>query len=122
MEFFEDLGGDAIEEAIAVVESGGDEGVNEGLGSSVREHGAEAGNVTEVKEGSFCDLVDVGQEREGRVKEDSKVADLGGGGDSGAVNTEGEVVRGAGEGVGADDYYFRFVTVELQWSFGLRDF
>ena len=45
LQFLEDLGGDAIEEAVTVVESGGDEGVNEGLGSSVREHGAEAGDV-----------------------------------------------------------------------------
>ena len=106
LEFFEDLGGDAVEEAVTVVESGGDEGVNEGLGSSVGEHGAEAGNVAEVKEGSLGDLVDMGLEGEGRVKEDTEVADSGGGGDSGAIDTEGEIMRGAGEGVRTDDEDF----------------
>ena len=40
-----------------------------------------------MEEGSFCDLVGMGYEREGGVKDDSKVADLGGGGDSEA-NTQ----------------------------------
>ena len=111
LSFFEDLGGDAIEEAITVVESGGDEGVYEGLGSSVGEHGAEAGNVAEVKKGGFGDLVDMGLEGEGRVKEDTEVAHSGGGGDSGAIDTEGEVMSGAGEGVRADYEDFGLIAI-----------
>ena len=47
--------------------------------------------------GSFGDLVDMGLEGEGGVKDDTQVADLGGWGDSGAINSEGEVLTGAGE-------------------------
>jgi len=35
------------------------------------------GNVKEVEEGSFGDVVDMGQEQEGGVKDNSKVADHG---------------------------------------------
>lgn len=45
-------------------------------------------DVLVVEEGSFCDPVDVGQEREGRVKGDSEVVDLGGEGDNGAIHVE----------------------------------
>ena len=41
-----------------------------------------------MEEGSFGDVVGVGSEREGGVKDDSEVADLGGGGDDGAIDVE----------------------------------
>ena len=56
----------------------------------------------------------MGLEGEGGVKDDTEVADLGGWGDSGAVNSEGEVVGGAGEGVWANDEDFGFIAVELE--------
>ena len=43
-----------------------------------------------MEEGSFGDVVGVGSEREGGVKDDSEVADLGGGGDDGAIDVERE--------------------------------
>lgn len=49
--------------------------------SSKGQVGPEAGDVLQVEEGSCCDLVDVGQEGEGGVKNDSKVVDLGGAGE-----------------------------------------
>jgi len=55
----------------------------------------------------------MGEEREGGVKDDAEVADLGGGGDDGAINIERDGLCGAGEGVRADDEYFRFVAVEF---------
>ena len=50
----------------------------------------EACNVPEVKEGSFGDVVGVGQEREGGVEDNSEVADLGGRGSVGAIDGERE--------------------------------
>ena len=51
-------------------------------------------------------------EREAGVQDDTKAADLGGRGDQGAINTE--TVAGAGKGVRANDYDFRFIAVEFQ--------
>ena len=45
-----------------------------------------------MEEGSFGDVVGVGSEREGGVKDDSEVADLGGGRDDGAIDWIGLVL------------------------------
>lgn len=45
-----------IEEAIAVINSGGDESVDEGFCRRNGQSGAETGNMLEVKEGCFSDL------------------------------------------------------------------
>ena len=47
-----------------------------------------------MEEGSFGDVVDVGFKSEGLIKNDAKVTDVGGSRNSGAVNTEGEVIVG----------------------------
>lgn len=49
----------SIEKAIAVIESGGDEGVDEYFSCGLGEGGTEAGYVTKVKEGCFSDMVNV---------------------------------------------------------------
>ena len=59
-----------------------------------------------MKEGSFGDVICVGEEGEGGIEDETEVADLGGGGDNGAVDGEGEVLSRAGEGFGADDDEF----------------
>jgi len=76
--------------------------------------GPEACNVPQMKEGCFCDMVGMGEEREGGVENDAEVADLGGRIDDGAIDIEREGLGGAGEGVMADDEYFRLVAVEFQ--------
>lgn len=48
-----------IEEAIAVVESGCDEGVNEYFSCGLGEGGTDAGDVAEMKEGGFSEVADV---------------------------------------------------------------
>ena len=53
-QFIEDFAGWAV-----VVESGGYEGMDEGLRSGRGQGGLEAGNGPEVEEGIFCDLADV---------------------------------------------------------------
>ena len=111
LKFFEYFGGGTVKKAIAVVESGCDKGVNECFSSGLAECGAEAGNVTEMVESSFCDVVDMGFEGEGGVQDDTKVADVGGGGDGGVVNVKGEISGGAGEGIWTNDDYFRFIAV-----------
>ena len=50
--------------------------MDEDFGGGRGQGGPEACNVTEVKEGSFGDVVGVGEEREGGVEKDAKVADL----------------------------------------------
>ena len=75
LKFFEYFGGGTVKKAIAVVESGCDKGVNECFSSGLAECGAEAGNVTEMVESSFCDVVDMGFEGEGGVQDDTKVAE-----------------------------------------------
>ena len=76
--------------------------MNESLSSGLGKCGTEAGNVTEVEKCCFGDLVDVGLKGEGGIQNVAKVADRGGGGNNGAVNVQGEVMEGAGEGVRAD--------------------
>ena len=87
--------------------------MDEGFSCREGEGGTEAGNVPEMKESSFGNVVDVWQEREGRVKKDAKVTDVGGGGDNGAIDTEGEVLGSRGEGIWANDEDFGFIAVEL---------
>ena len=41
-----------------------------------------------MEEGGFGDLINVGEEREGGVENDAKVADAGGGCDSGSIDAE----------------------------------
>lgn len=67
-----------------------------------------------MEESGFGDVVCVGKEREGGVKDEAEVADLGGGGDVGAVDVEGEVLDGAGKRVRADDQDFGFIAVEFE--------
>ena len=64
-----------------------------------------------MEEGGPGDLVDVSVKREFGVEDDSQVPDVRGGGQSGVVESEGEVLGGSGEGCGANDDYVRFVTV-----------
>lgn len=47
------------EECVTVIQPGGGEGVNELPCSEEREGGVELGNITEVEEGSFANVVDV---------------------------------------------------------------
>ena len=51
----------------------------------------ETGDVSEVEKGVFGSVVDMGEEGESGVQDNSKVTACGGGGDGGAVNVEGEV-------------------------------
>ena len=56
---------------------------------SVRcERGSDLCNITEVIEGGFDSVADVGFKGEGGIKDYAKVAGLGGGGDRGAVDSE----------------------------------
>lgn len=59
-------------------------------------------------------MVDVVLEGEVAVQDNSEVAGVSGGGQSGVVNSKGEVVSSIGEGFGADDEHVGFVTVELE--------
>ena len=52
-----------------------------------------------MEKGSFGNMVNMGEERESGVQDNSKVTDFGGGGDGGAVNVKGEVQSGLSEGV-----------------------
>ena len=74
----------------------------------------EAGDVSEVENGSFGNMVDMGEEGESGVKDNSKVTDLGRGGNGGAVNVKGEVLSGVGEGVRTKDEDFGLVGVEFE--------
>jgi len=71
-----------------------------------RQGGREVCNVPEGKEGSSCDVVGVGEEREGGVEDVAEVADPGAGGDAGgddgAIDVEREGPGVAVEGVGAE--------------------
>ena len=88
--------------------------MNECLGSGLGECGTEAGNVAEMKEGSFGDVIDMGLEGKFGIHDDTEVTDFGRGGDDGVVDVQGEVDGGAGEGIWTNDDYFRFVTVEFE--------
>ena len=83
---------------------------------SVRcEGGSDLCNITEVVEGRFDSVADVGFKGEGGIKDYAKVAGLGGGGDRGAVDSEcggvGEFTEG---GFGANEEEFSFVAVKFQ--------
>ena len=52
-----------------------------------------------MEKGSFGNMVNMGEEGESGVQDNSKVTDFGGGGDGGAVNVEGEVQSGLSEAV-----------------------
>ena len=88
--------------------------VSSSVWDSVGVSGTEAGDVSGVEEGCFGDVIYMGLEGEGGIENDTKVADFGGGGDSGVINGQGEVSVGAGEGIWTNDYYFRFVAVEFE--------
>ena len=60
LKFVEDCVGRAIEDAVAVVKSGGYEGMDKNLGGGKGQGGPEACNVREVEEGSFGDVIGVG--------------------------------------------------------------
>ena len=59
LEFIEDFGWWAVENAVAVVNSGSDESVDESFGSREGEWWAETSNIFEVGKGSPGDVVDV---------------------------------------------------------------
>ena len=59
-------------------------------------------------------MVNVAVELELAVKDDSMVPDVRGGGQSGVVEREAEVLGGSGVGCGTDDDDVRFVTVQLE--------
>ena len=52
-----------------------------------------------MEKGSSGNMVNMGEEGESGVQDNSKVTDFGGGGDGGAVNVKGEVQSGLSEGV-----------------------
>ena len=56
-----------------------------------------------MEKGCFGDVVDMGLKGEGGIEDDTKVADFGGGGDGGVINSQGEVSGGAGEGIWTND-------------------
>ena len=84
-----------------------------GFGCRVGEGGAEAGNVFEVVVGCFGDVLNMLCEGEVAVKENSKVATVGGGGEGSVVNGELKVCDCGGEGFWANDDEICFVVVEL---------
>ena len=57
------------------------------------------------------DVIDVKFEGEVTIKNDAKVTDVRGGGQSGVFNVDGEVVGGFGEGFRTDDDEVCFVSV-----------
>ena len=67
-----------------------------------------------MEKGSFGNMVNMGEEGESGVQDNSKITDFGGGGDGGAVNVKGEVLSGVGEGVRTNDEDFGFVGVEFE--------
>ena len=62
--------------------------MNEGFGSGKCQGGTEAGNVPEMKKGCFGYVFNVREKRQGGVKDYTKVADVGGGFNEGAVDVE----------------------------------
>ena len=66
LKFMEGCVGRAIEDAVAVVESGGYEGMDSNFGGGKGQGGLEACNVLEVKEGSFGDVESESEEGGGQ--------------------------------------------------------
>lgn len=64
---------DPDEECVAVVQPGGDKGVDEFLSSWEGKGRAQFGNITEVKEGSFANGIDMFVKRKVGVKLDPKI-------------------------------------------------
>ena len=85
-----------------------------GFSCRVGEGGAEAGDVFEVEVGCFSDLLYMVGEGEVAVKENAKVATVGGGGEDGVVDGEMKVCDCGGEGVWANDDEICFVIIELE--------
>ena len=81
LEFLESFAGGPNEEGIAVVESGGDEGVDELLGIRYGEGGAESGDVFQVEVTGFAQMFDVAFKGQVRVPSHTKVGDNRGNGD-----------------------------------------
>ena len=67
--------GDPDEECVAVVQPGGDKGVDKFFGIGESEYGAEFCNVPEVEEGGFAEILNVGLKGQVRIHFDSKVSD-----------------------------------------------
>ena len=88
LQFLRNRGGETIQDAIAVVESGGDEGVNKCFSGWEGESGSKTCYVPEVEEGCFGDVVYVFFEGECGVHVDAKVSDQGGGSDRVTIDAE----------------------------------
>ena len=68
------LSGDPDEECVAVVQPGGDKGVDKFFGIGESEYGAEFCNVPEEEEGGFAKMLNVGHKGQ-RVHSDNEVSD-----------------------------------------------
>ena len=66
---------DPNEECVAVVQPGGDKGVDKFLCIRDSEYGAKFCNITEVKEGGFAKLFNVSLKSQVRVHSNTKVCD-----------------------------------------------
>jgi hypothetical protein len=73
LESVEVFGVCAVEAAVAAVDSGGDQSMDESLGGPEGQGWWEAGDVSEVKEGGLCCLIEVGFEGEAGVKDGIEV-------------------------------------------------
>jgi hypothetical protein len=69
------LSGDPDEECVAVVQPGGDKGVDKFFGIGESEYGAEFCNVPEVEERGFAEISNVGLKGQVRIHFDTKVID-----------------------------------------------
>ena len=73
---------------VAVVEVGGDEGMDEGLGSRGREAVSDFGNAAKVEVGGLDNGADMGIKGEGGVQDNAEIACQGGGSDGRGVDGE----------------------------------
>ena len=76
----EGTGGDASEERVTVIQTRGDEGMDEGFSSREGEAVSYFGYVAKMKVRSLDGGADMGIKREGGVQDEAKVASRGGGG------------------------------------------
>lgn len=88
LESMEGLGGDASEKGVAIVEAGGDEGVDEGFGSRGREAVSDFGDAAEVEVGGLDYGADMGIKGEGGVQDNAEIACQWGGSDGRGVDGE----------------------------------
>ena len=100
-------------DAVAIVNSGCDEGVDQGFCSRQRRVKG-MGYVFEVEEGSSGDFINVLLKGKVVVKYDSEVATVWAGRQGGLVKGEAEILSGFDEGFGAYDEHVQFVTVQLE--------